>query len=112
MSLKRRPVVFDAEHRAIIRRTIAKVCAHRNWDLLAVNVRTNHVHVVVAAEDTPELVMTSLKSWSTRRLVAAGVTQRGSPVWSRHGSTRYLWTERQVGDACVYVVEGQGAALD
>jgi REP element-mobilizing transposase RayT len=112
MSMKSRPIVFDAARRALIGSTIAEVCEHRSWELRAVNVRTNHVHAVVAAAVTPEQVMSSLKSWSTRRMVAAGVVQRGMPVWSRHGSTRYLWTEKQVDDACAYVVEGQGAPLD
>ena len=112
MSLKTRPMAFDAGRRALIKRTIADVCEHRNWDLLAVNVRTNHVHIVVAATEAPENVMTSLKSWATRRMVAVGVVERGAPVWSRHGSTRYLWTEQQVDDACTYVIEGQGGPLD
>jgi len=75
MGMKSRPMVFDTDRRAVIGRTITDVCAHREWQLLAVNVRTNHVHVVVAAGAPPERVMTSLKSWSTRRMVAAGLVR-------------------------------------
>ncbi len=33
-------------------------------------------------------------------------------VWSRHGSTRYLWKDADVEGACVYVVHGQGQELE
>ena len=48
------------------------VCAYRGWDMFAVNARTNHVHLVVAAGCAPEDLVRSLKSWTTRRLVQAG----------------------------------------
>src|SRR4051812_32026013 len=62
------PVVFDARQRLLIHRTIAQVCEARGWRLLAVNVRTNHVHVVLSGCGAPEPMMTALKAWSTRVL--------------------------------------------
>jgi REP element-mobilizing transposase RayT len=112
VSLKSWPVAFDATQRAVIADTVAEVCAHRDWELLALNVRTNHAHVVVGAGVPPDQVMTAFKSWSTRRMLPAGLLQRGSRAWSRHGSTRYLWTEKQVEAASSYVVDEQGASLD
>jgi hypothetical protein len=29
-------------------------------------------------------------------------------LWSKHGSTRYLWTDEQVDNAIAYVLYGQG----
>jgi len=52
--------------------------------------------------------MNSLKSWSTRRMVAAGVLKAGTKAWTRHGSTRYLWTQGQLLAAFRYVAEAQG----
>ena len=75
--------------------------------LHAVNVRTNHVHGVVCAECPPERVLTAWKSWSTRRLREAAVMFKKQRVWSRHGSTRYLWTERSLEQACLYVETAQ-----
>ncbi len=77
---------------------------------MAANVRTNHVHVVVAGAETPERMMTAFKAWSTRRMREAGLVAEGSP-WSRHGSTRYLWDETELADAVAYVMDGQGAPL-
>jgi REP element-mobilizing transposase RayT len=87
---------------------IFEVCGHRAWTLLALNVRTNHVHVVLAAGASPPgPVLVSLKAWSTRRLREAGVVGVATRVWSRHGSTRYLWSEAAVQRAVSYVVEWQ-----
>ena len=45
--LKAKPVHLTAAMRDIVAETIREVCTHRNWTLLALNVRTNHVHAVV-----------------------------------------------------------------
>jgi hypothetical protein len=55
--------------------------------------------------------MNDLKSWSTPRMMEAGVLGRGMMAWSGHGSTRYLWKPEAVEVACRYVTEGQGAEL-
>jgi len=79
--------------------------------LHALNARTNHVHVVVSADRSPERVMNALKSWSTRRMVETGCLPSGIKPWTRHGSTRYLWKDSDLRDACRYVLEGQGVDL-
>jgi len=90
-------------------------CAHRGWELLAVHVRTEHVHVVVASDVTPDVaperVMTELKAWATRRMVQGWLLDEGRRTWSRHGSTLYLLTPESVQRACRYVIERQGRAL-
>lgn len=105
-------MLFDAARRRVVSETIRDVCEHRGWDLLAMNVRTNHVHVVVAAQALPERMMTALKSWTTRRMAEAGVLGPSGRPRSRHGSTRYLWTEQQLTDACRYVLDAHGGSLD
>ena len=44
-------VVLDHEQRAIVMKTINEHCAIRHWTLHAINARTNHVHIVVTAND-------------------------------------------------------------
>ncbi|MBI5949900.1 MAG: hypothetical protein HY875_17320 [Chloroflexi bacterium] len=88
-------------------RAIGERCVHTGWELLALNVRNEHVHVVMRSEVEPEVVMGSLKRWATRALIEAGERRQGQKVWSRHGSTRYLWTEESVELACRYVTDGQ-----
>ncbi len=106
--LKNPPVSLNEQQRAAIQDAITRVCVHREWSLHAINVRTNHVHLVVSAEQSPELVMQSLKSWASRTLRENDLLDQDERVWARHGSTRYLWKAHQLTEACRYVVEGQG----
>ncbi len=104
-------MTFTVDARSSIAKAIESVAEHRSWDLLAMNVRTNHVHTVVKANTSPEQVMNAFKAWSTRRLREDGLVDEGQRVWTRHGSTRYLYTRQAMEDAIRYVVEGQGQDL-
>jgi REP element-mobilizing transposase RayT len=102
------PIYLGPEERTVVLRTAQEVCRHRGWELYAVNVQSNHIHIVIRAEHTAERVMHDLKAWSTRRVVEAGLRERGVHMWVRHGSTRMLWQAKAVRAACAYVLEGQG----
>jgi REP element-mobilizing transposase RayT len=101
------PVLLDNNKRCLVDQAIRSVCTYRGWLLLALNVRTNHVHLVVSAASSPELALNSLKAWATRRLVERGCWQRGVKLWARHGSTRYLWEHPNIEAACTYTREAQ-----
>lgn len=105
------PAKLNERQRGITNRVIRDVCNFRGWTLHELNVRTNHVHVVVNADALPEKVMHDFKAYATRRMREANAVAAGKRVWSRHGSTRYLWDEHSVARACEYVREGQGADL-
>ena len=109
--MKGQPAYFDESARTIIERSFAETCGYRGWQLLAVHCRTNHVHAVVSAMRPPEMVMHDLKAYATRSLRRANRFEARQPVWASHGSTRYLWTERDVGSACMYTIDGQGLEL-
>jgi len=105
-------VTLDARRRSIVHSTVMEVAIHRDWTIHALNVRSNHVHIVISTLENPERVMNTMKSWATRRMVEASVFDTGNKAWTRHGSTRYLWKEIDVHSACQYVCEGQGVNLD
>jgi REP element-mobilizing transposase RayT len=109
--MKRDPVELTAKRREAVEAAIRETCDIRNWSLRAINVRTNHVHSVVSASRKPELVMNAFKANATSKMIAASVWQRGVKPWSRHGSTRYLWTEKSIAIAIDYVINGQGDEL-
>ena len=100
--------LLDNGRRRAALTTITRVCELRGWELLAANVRTNHIHAVVAAPVKPELVLNELKVWISRDLKEAGRSGPEERMWTRHGSPRYLWKEREVRAACSYVLEEQG----
>lgn len=55
--------------------------------------------------------MNDLKSYATRRLIESGLLAASTTVWTRHGSTRYLWDDASIEAASQYTLEGQGADL-
>ncbi len=105
------PFVMGPRERTVVAQAIEERAAAYGWPLLALNVRTNHVHVVVAAGHPPGFVLSSLKARATTMLKSAGLVSRDRRVWTRHGSTRYLWDESGVDAAVDYVLNRQGDSL-
>jgi REP element-mobilizing transposase RayT len=105
------PVILDEWQRPVVENSIREVCAYRGYELYAVQVRTNHVHIVVAAAGKPEPVMNAFKAYATRHLREKGLISTDAKLWVRHGSTRYLWTPRHIELAVDYVINGQGDEL-
>jgi len=100
-------VTFSPAQRHLVGTRMAEIAAHYGWTIHAAYVGIDHVHVVLSAAEAPERVLNGLKSWLTRRMREQGGISKDARVWSRHGSTVYLWTDRDVTGACQYVAEGQ-----
>ena len=103
------------EQCAAVEQTIRKHCRIRNWVLHAVNVRSNHVHVVVTCPCDGEKARDELKLWGSRCLSdLAGLT---TPV-ARKAGRRHWWTEKgdckaidtpeYLDNAIEYVIDMQG----
>ena len=105
------PFSLDANCRSVVLTAIREVCAYRGWTLLAAHVRTNHVHAIVEADIRPEKIMNDFKSYASRSLNRSELGQPDRKRWARHGSTRWLWKDEDVGDAIRYVVEEQGQPM-
>ncbi|MFA6044456.1 MAG: transposase [Phycisphaerales bacterium] len=101
--------ILSPEMRTTVDSAIRLHAEKREWRVLALNVRSNHVHVCVAKTGhyTPELVMQQFKAWATRGLIAAGHATRDRKAWTRHGSTRYINDEESLGVAIDYVKNRQ-----
>ena len=64
--LKTKPFFLRAKHRKAVREAIRETCEIRKWSLYALNVRSNHIHVVVAAGiKKSELVLGAFKANAT-----------------------------------------------
>jgi REP element-mobilizing transposase RayT len=102
------PLILTNESRRLIDEGLRELCEKRQWEIHALNVRTNHIHIVVSALDKkPERVMSDLKAKATKILRKANVITQEQEPWSRHGSTVYLFTQKEFDNACVYVDEYQ-----
>ena len=100
------PVSLTESQRAIVEATIREHCRIREWLLHAINVRSNHVHVVVSAGIHPNQIMNQFKAWCSRRLNEA-TANPPTKWWAIHGSTKWIDTELYLEDAIQYVLEGQ-----
>ena len=105
--LKHPAVRLNKKQRAVVEQAVREVCLHREHRLRAINVRTNHAHSVASALSDPEPILDAFKSYSTRALRKAGLLGASVKPWARHGSTIYLWKERDVEKAVEYVLLGQ-----
>jgi len=102
--LRGQPVRLTPQQRRIAYNAIVGTCQAKGWTVFALNVCSNHVHVVLEAPDeTPEHVLSGLKAWASRTLNQALSQVRPSRWWTRHGSTRYIKTVASLNKAIEYV---------
>jgi len=99
------PVVLTDPQRDLVRATILAHASIREWQVHALNVRSNHVHVVVTADIKPEEVMNQFKAWCSRRLSEQAGRKR--KWWTEHGSTKWINDDDYFASAIKYVTEGQ-----
>jgi REP element-mobilizing transposase RayT len=109
--LTQEPYLLDAVRREIVLKSFHELCGRRRWLLLAAHVRSKHAHLVLRAPKPPERVLNDLKSNASRMLNEAGLDTRERMRWTRHGSTKYLWTPKSVEAAMRYVVFEQGERM-
>jgi REP element-mobilizing transposase RayT len=99
----------------VVEQTIHAHCRIRRWTLHAVNVRSNHVHLVVTADRAGRDVMKQLKAWCSRRLSdAEGIKSHavargaGRRRWfTEGGRTILIRDDTQFETAVRYVLDGQ-----
>jgi REP element-mobilizing transposase RayT len=104
-------ITLNARQRQVVENAVREVCNYRQYVLRAVNVRTNHAHVVASAMSNQEPIMNAFKSYSTRALRKERLITKLTKPWARHGSTIYVWKEEDVAKAVAYVLLSQGDEL-
>lgn len=110
--LSRLEVKLNVAQRRTVEKAIKETCKERNWELLIVNVRTNHVHTVISiGASSSQRALAALKANATRRLRDDKLWSDENTPWAEKGSKRNLWNEKSVGEACAYVQYDQGDKL-
>ena len=102
--MREEAVYLDPRQRRALDAALRETCAFREWPLHALNVRSNHVHIVVTVPDVPPgKVMRTLKAWASRTLNQVQVSAKREHWWTKGGSKRYLNDDRSVAGAVRYV---------
>ncbi len=111
-SLTREPVILDAPRRRAVEKAIRELCEKRGWRLIALNVRTNHVHCVIAiGETSPDDALIALKANATRHMRRSQCWNQDEGPWVKGGSKLWLWNEDSVWAASDYTNNRQGKSL-
>ena len=99
-------VRLNLVQRRTVEQQVRETCRYRGWHLHAVNCRSNHIHTVVTAVDTPpKKVRVDLKAYATRCLKPTDPSR--SNWWAERGSIRWIFNEESLHAAITYVLEGQ-----
>jgi REP element-mobilizing transposase RayT len=109
--MKQPPYTMRADEREIVRDAIVELCREKGWQLLAVHVRSNHVHVVVSVDRDAGRVMADIKARASRELTRRGFADAKRKRWTRHGSTLHLFDEATVAEKIDYTLNRQGAPM-
>jgi REP element-mobilizing transposase RayT len=100
-------VLLQLHDRATVEDACREHCQFRGWVLHAVSARTNHVHMVVSAEESPSTVRDQLKANCTRRLRKQTNPLKVARTWTSGGDCEFLDDESDIEAAIVYVTEAQ-----
>jgi REP element-mobilizing transposase RayT len=106
------PYHLDQARRRVALQAICAIAKKKEWDLFAVHVRSNHIHIVVKSKQPIERLMNDLKTAISRALNKQFPEEQDRRRWTRHGSTRYLWTIGQLEEKIDYVLNGQGSVME
>jgi DNA replication protein DnaC/REP element-mobilizing transposase RayT len=95
-ALRSDTLVLSPAMRSCVERSIRDACRLAGWAVIAIEVRTNHFHVLVASGENAGQTLSRLKGCATRALRATSLVTHDQRVWSKQGSTKYVWTSRSV----------------
>ena len=110
--MKAPTVVFDEAQCQCVRETFADVALYRNWTIRALNVLSNHVHLVIETDEhpdkaNPDKVVATFKAKATRKLREAKLFPAEQEIWAVKGSTRYLKSPESIERAIHYTLNMQ-----
>lgn len=110
-ALMHEPFILNTAQRKNVMQTAIEVCRYSNWRLFAIHVRTNHVHLIVQADQAPEYVMGKIKAYASRNLNLLNPENKNRPYWTRHGSTIPIRAKDYLFFVMDYVVNQQGSKV-
>jgi len=72
-----------------------------------VNARSNHIHLVVAADRSPSVVRDQFKAYATRTLRSGNSELIDGKVWTRGGDIQIIDDEESLEQVILYVTQAQ-----
>jgi REP element-mobilizing transposase RayT len=110
----RGPAVYlTREQAAALLEQFQETARHRGWELLAVSILPNHVHLIVGVNGDPDpaSLLRDFKSYGSRRLNRLWPIPASRTWWAESGSRRILRTDEYRFQAMQYVLKQSEALL-
>jgi REP element-mobilizing transposase RayT len=107
--MKGPPIHLQVAHAEAALAQFRETAAYRGWEILAVAIMFNHIHIVVGVPGDPEpgKILGDFKSWATRRLSKDFGAPASATWWTERGSKRKLATAEAIAAAIRYVLYEQ-----
>jgi REP element-mobilizing transposase RayT len=105
MKLSGPPVYLNLDQATRLLDQFHETANHRGWELIAVAIMRNHVHIVagVPGDPEPETILAAFKSYGSRCLNREFGKRESETWWTAGGSKRPLKTESSILAAVTYV---------
>jgi len=105
--MKEQPLILNQCQREAVEDVIGEHAEIRGWDLAAVSVRSNHIHVAVVAAAPPKQVRDQFKANATRilRNMVSPVTHE--KMWTKGGDIQFIDTDEDWEQVILYIVVAQ-----
>ncbi len=100
-------ITLNTDKRMVAENAIKEACNYKGWKIHALNIRTNHIHIVISGYLTePSEILRVLKAYSTRTLNMTYKTLIRKHWWTKKGSIRHL-TDKKTVNAAIEYTENQ-----
>ena len=105
--LAENPVLLNEAQRLRVESVCRKHAEIRGWELHAVSVRSNHVHLVVTADKPAKIVRDQFKANATRVLREPPDAVTNESIWTKGGDCEVVDGEESLHRVLEYVTEAQ-----
>jgi len=105
--MKEQSVLLNMNQRKKVHQVCLRHAKIRGWVLHAINVRSNHVHLVVTADADPKKVRDQFKANATRVLRQPPDAIVHEKIWTRGGDTEIIDGDESLEQVVLYVTETQ-----
>jgi len=105
--LSEQPVILAEPHRDRVEAVCQEHATLRGWELHTVSARSNHVHLVVSANEPPKKVRDQFKANATRVLRLPPDAIKNEKIWARGGDIELIDGDEALEPAVIYTSEAQ-----
>ena len=116
--MKEQAVLLLPEQRLAVEDVIRKHATHRGWELHAVSIRTNHIHVAVTVvpktgnqefrvADGVKRVRDQFKANATRVLRQGENPIQNEKIWTKGGDIQFVDTDDDLEQVVIYILDAQ-----